>query len=72
MAQPVLQLYGFDNLELSPGETLTSTIELDVDRYLSSFDVDYNWGIDGSNFTLAVMKYSGDVTTNNVTLVYQP
>lgn len=72
MAQPLLQLYGFENVELEPGETLNATIELDVDRYLSSFDVDYNWGIDGTNFTFALMKYSGDVTTNNVTISYHP
>lgn len=68
MAQPVKQLYGFSNVELDPGQSKHVTMDLDVARYLSGLDMKYDWVVEGSKFTFALMEHSGDLTTNNVTM----
>ena len=68
MAQPVMQLYGFDKVSLSPAETKVVNITLDVARYLSGYNRTYDWVVEGTTFTFALGFSSKDATTNNVTL----
>ena len=73
IAQPRLQLYGFDSVELQPGEFKAVTIAVDVDRYLTSFNDKMQWGVDAytnGTFVFALMPHSGGPQTNNVTLTY--
>lgn len=70
ITRPVRQLVAFTRVYLSPGETATATMDLDVARYLTVLDRAYQWVVEPGAYTFALMENGGSQasTAMNVTM----
>jgi hypothetical protein len=70
IVQPVRQLVAFSRVYVDAGATATATMEVEVDRYISMLNRDYQWELEKGSYTFALLEDGGHTadTTTNVSL----
>ncbi|KAI3337565.1 glycoside hydrolase family 3 protein [Xylariaceae sp. AK1471] len=69
IVQPVKQLVTFKREEIGPSQEATIDMELDVDRYLTILNREYDWELEKGAYTFALLEHGGDSDSNmNVTM----
>ncbi|KAI2467783.1 glycoside hydrolase family 3 protein [Annulohypoxylon bovei var. microspora] len=69
IVQPVKQLVAFQRVDISAGEEITVSMELDVNRYLAILNRRNEWELEKGSYTFALLNHGGDVNTaTNATL----
>ncbi|KAI0437614.1 glycoside hydrolase family 3 protein [Xylaria telfairii] len=59
IAQPVRQLIAFKREYIKPSEEVTIEMELDVDRYLTILNRQYEWELEKGGYTFALLEHGG-------------
>ncbi|KAI0148399.1 glycoside hydrolase family 3 protein [Xylariaceae sp. FL1272] len=69
ITQPVRQLVAFERVKIEPGEEVTVAMELEVGRYLTILNREYEWELEKGAYTFALLQHGGDTDNRwNVTL----
>ncbi|KAI1310888.1 glycoside hydrolase family 3 protein [Xylaria venustula] len=69
IVQPVRQLVTFKRQYIEPGQEAAIEMELDVDRYLTILNRQYEWELERGAYTFALLEHGGDTDGNlNVTM----
>ncbi|KAF2087806.1 glycoside hydrolase family 3 protein [Saccharata proteae CBS 121410] len=70
VTQPVKQLAAFSRVYLGVGESARVILTLDVDRYLPILNREYQWELEGGDYTFALLEHGGyDADTGvNITM----
>ncbi|KAI0408732.1 glycoside hydrolase family 3 protein [Xylaria palmicola] len=69
IVQPVRQLVAFERACVGPGEETTIEMELDVDRYLTILNRQYEWELEKGAYTFALLDDGGTMDSSvNVTM----
>ncbi|KAI1206222.1 glycoside hydrolase family 3 protein [Annulohypoxylon truncatum] len=69
IVQPVKQLVTFQRVDISAGEEITVSMELDTSRYLTILNRKNEWELEKGSYTFALLNHGGDTdTATNVTL----
>ncbi|KAI1435513.1 glycoside hydrolase family 3 protein [Xylaria sp. CBS 124048] len=69
IVQPVRQLVAFRRVDIRPGEEVSIEMPLDVDRYLTILNRQYEWELEKGVYTFALLENGGAIdTTINITM----
>ncbi|KAI0096245.1 glycoside hydrolase family 3 protein [Nemania sp. FL0031] len=69
IVQPVKQLVAFKREYIGPGQEVTIEMQLDVDRYLTVLNRQYNWELERGSYTFALLEHGGDTDSSlNITM----
>ncbi|KAI0874386.1 glycoside hydrolase family 3 protein [Hypoxylon argillaceum] len=69
IVQPVRQLVAFKREYIGPGQEVTIDMELDVDRYLTILNRQYDWELEKGSYTFALLEHGGATDSSvNVTM----
>ncbi|KAI1767029.1 glycoside hydrolase family 3 protein [Hypoxylon sp. FL1150] len=69
VVQPVKQLVAFQRVDIPAGEEAVTSMNLDVDRYLTILNRKNEWQLEKGLYTFALLAHGGDTdTAMNVTL----
>ncbi|KAI0904662.1 glycoside hydrolase family 3 protein [Ustulina deusta] len=69
IVQPVRQLVAFRREYIGPGEEVTIEMELDVDRYLTILNRQYEWELERGAYTFALLEHGGATDSSvNITM----
>ncbi|KAF3070865.1 Xylan 1,4-beta-xylosidase [Daldinia childiae] len=69
ITQPIRQLVAFQRIDVSAGEEVMISLQLDVDRYLTILNRRNEWELEKGPYTFALLNHGGDAdTAQNVTL----
>ncbi|KAI1460966.1 glycoside hydrolase family 3 protein [Annulohypoxylon moriforme] len=69
IVQPVKQLVAFQRIDVSAGEEVTVSMDLNANRYLTILNRRNEWELEKGSYTFALLNHGGDTdTVTNVTL----
>ncbi|KAI1752867.1 glycoside hydrolase family 3 protein [Xylaria castorea] len=69
IVQPVRQLIAFKREYINPGKEAVIEMELDIDRYLTILNRQYEWELEKGAYTFALLEHGGSTDSSlNVTM----